>query len=114
LKILVLQRRVVAQPKELSVSTPAAIVSDDSVKASIPASRQVRPNVALAKALGEARAVGVPGRAVAAEAGISPSLLSMITRGAARVTDANALAIARALGRNAGELFPAAVRKSGR
>jgi hypothetical protein len=76
----------------------------------IPAARRVCPNLALAKALGEARVLGVPAWAVAAEAGISPALLSMILRGAARVTEANAYAIARALGREADELFPGVTR----
>jgi hypothetical protein len=64
----------------------------------------------LAVALGEARALGVPAWAVAAEAGISASLLSMIVRGTARVTEGNAIGIANALGRPAHELFPDVVR----
>jgi hypothetical protein len=114
LNVLVLQRTDTPESKELPLSALAPVARTESETAAIPAARRVRPNVALAKALGEARAVGVPGWAVAAEAGISPSLLSMITRGGARVTEANALAIARALGRSAGELFPAEVRKSDR
>jgi hypothetical protein len=60
----------------------------------------------LARALAEARALGVPSYAVAEEAGISASLLSMMTRGRARVTDENAVAIAAALGRTVAEVFP--------
>jgi len=55
-----------------------------------------------------------PGWAVAAEAGISPSLLSMITRGGARATEANARAIAKALGRDPSELFPGVARVEAR
>lgn len=72
----------------------------------IPAARCVRLHVPLARALAEARALGVPSYAVAEAAGISPALLSMITRGRARATDENASAIAAALGRPVGEVFP--------
>jgi hypothetical protein len=73
----------------------------------IPAARrQTRPNVTLVGALTGARLTGVPQWAVAEEAGISPSLLSMIARGRARATDENARAIAAALGQPVHELFP--------
>jgi hypothetical protein len=77
----------------------------------IPAAAAVpQINEPLARALGEARAVGIPSYAVARHVGISPGLLSMIVRGRVRATEVNALAIARALGREPGELFPAVVR----
>ncbi len=73
----------------------------------IPAARQLRPpNVNLIAALTGAKLLGVPAYLVAREAGVSPALLSMIARGRARVTPANARAIAAALGRNVTELFP--------
>ena len=69
----------------------------------IPAARRVRP---LDRALSEARAAGIPARAVAEEAGISASLLSIIANGRAAVTPRTAEALARALGREVAELFP--------
>lgn len=84
-----------------------SLAVSDVGQACIPAARQVRPNVKLLRALGEARTLGVPQWAVALEAGISPSLLSMIVRGGAPATEANQRAIARALGRDdVDELFP--------
>jgi hypothetical protein len=85
---------------------PAFALDIADEASNIPAARQTRRrNIPLAKALAEARALGVPQWAVAAEAQISPGLLSMIVRGAARATDANQQAIAAALGRRREELF---------
>jgi transcriptional regulator with XRE-family HTH domain len=81
----------------------------------IPAAVCVPPiNEPLARAIGEARAVGVPGYAIAEYAGISPALLSMIVRGRARATDATARSIARALDRDPSDLFPDVARRGGR
>jgi transcriptional regulator with XRE-family HTH domain len=69
----------------------------------IPAARRVRP---LARALSQARLMGIPAWAVAEEAGVSEALLSMIANGRTPATDSAADAIARALGRSTRDLFP--------
>lgn len=76
------------------------------LETTIPAARRVRP---LARALTEAREAGVPQWAVAEEAGISPALLSMISRGRVPVSASAAEGIARALGRDVAELFPSVI-----
>ena len=69
----------------------------------IPAARRLSP---LARALSEARAAGCPSWAVADAAGISRSMLSRAASGQCGVSARTAHAIAVALGRPVGELFP--------
>ena len=71
----------------------------------IPAAARVSP---LARVLTEVRSHGIPAWAVAEEAGISPALLSKVSRGRVPATPDTAEAVARALGRSVGELFPRA------
>jgi len=71
--------------------------------ATIPAARRVRP---ITRALSVARAAGVPQYAIAAEAGISEALLSMISHGDAPATPEVAKRIAQALGCSPRDLFP--------
>lgn len=71
--------------------------------ATIPAARHVRP---LTRALTRARAIGIPQYAIAAEAGISESLLSMISNGRVPATPEVARRVASALGEPVAHLFP--------
>ena len=82
----------------------------------VPAAGQVqrRPNVPLIMALARAKAVGVPAWAIAAQASISASRLSLAAHGRVQVTPQHGAAIARALGMAVSELFPEVVEQQER
>lgn len=68
-----------------------------------PAARRLHP---LRRALNVARDQGIPARAVAEEAGVSPALLSLAANGAYKPNPEHAEHIARALGVRVENLFP--------